>query len=368
MTDTAKRIIISGGGTGGHIFPAIAIANELMSRDAGTEILFVGARDRMEMERVPAAGYRIKGLPVAGFQRKLTLKNVRVILKLLQSLLMAKKIIAEFKPHVAIGVGGYASAPVLRSAARKGIPTVIQEQNSYAGVTNKLLARKAKLICVAYNNMERYFPKEKIVITGNPIRQDILEQVDINKARDFFHITHDKPVVLILGGSLGARSINDAVLDQINELGHLDATVIWQTGKLYYQQAREEAESHLQGNIKIYDFISRMDFAYALSQVVVSRAGAGTISEIQAVGKACILIPSPNVAEDHQTRNAKALTDKNAAILIKDPDAREKLIPQIKALTENKAHRDELAQNCGSMARPKAAQHIVNEIYKVLKW
>lgn len=368
MTNTTKRIIISGGGTGGHIFPAIAIANELMSRDAGTEILFVGARDRMEMERVPAAGYRIKGLPVAGFQRRLTGKNLLVILKLLQSLLMAKKIIAEFKPHVAIGVGGYASAPVLRSAARKGIPTVIQEQNSYAGVTNKLLARKAKLICVAYDNMERYFPKEKIVITGNPIRQDILEQIDKNKAREFFHITHEKPVVLILGGSLGARSINEAVLYHINELVNLDACIIWQTGKLYYQQAREKAESHLQDNIKIYDFISRMDFAYALSQVIVSRAGAGTISEIQAVGKACILIPSPNVAEDHQTRNAKALTDQNAAILIKDPEVRDKLIPQIKTLTENKVQRDELAKNCGSMARPMAAQHIVNEIYKVLEW
>ncbi|NBC83695.1 MAG: undecaprenyldiphospho-muramoylpentapeptide beta-N-acetylglucosaminyltransferase [Bacteroidetes bacterium] len=367
MSRQAKKIIISGGGTGGHIFPAISIANELRKREPETEILFVGAANRMEMDRVPAAGYEIVGLPVAGFQRKITLKNLVVIYKLFKSLRKAKKIISRFKPDVAIGVGGYASGPVLRMANSKGIPTVLQEQNSYAGVTNKLLAQKAKVICVAYSNMEKYFPKDKIVITGNPIRQDILYDINKIEARKHFDIPNEIPVVLILGGSLGARSINEAVLHNLEKLAQLNAHIIWQTGKLYFEQAGAMAQKTAHQNLKICDFIARMDLAYHISSIVVSRAGAGTISELQALGKACVLIPSPNVAEDHQTKNAQALVNQKAAIMVKDPEAKEKLLPQIEALLANKDMRDELAINCGKMGKPDAAKDIVDEIYKVLK-
>jgi len=367
MSKTNKHIIISGGGTGGHIFPALSIANELKARDPKIKILFVGAENRMEMERVPAAGYEIIGLPVAGFQRKLTLKNLQVIIKLFRSMRKAKKIITDFKPDMAIGVGGYASGPVLKQASRKGIPTLIQEQNSYAGVTNKLLARKAEKICVAYEDMERYFPAEKIVVTGNPIRQDILENIDQTEAKTHFGIKNNHPVVLILGGSLGARSINEAVLHHLEAFAKLNANIIWQTGKIYHEKAKESAEKHVHENVKIYDFISRMDLAYGLAQIVVSRAGAGTISELQALGKACILVPSPNVAEDHQTKNAMALVKKHAAALIIDQETKQKLFDKVRELILNRETADVLGKNCLKMGKPHAAKNIVDEIFKILE-
>jgi UDP-N-acetylglucosamine--N-acetylmuramyl-(pentapeptide) pyrophosphoryl-undecaprenol N-acetylglucosamine transferase len=361
-----KRVIISGGGTGGHIFPAISIANALMKIDPETEILFVGAEGRMEMEKIPAAGYRIIGLPVAGLYRSLTLKNFTVLVKLLKSLKKAKKVIKEFNPDVVVGVGGYASGPVLRQAGRMGIPTLIQEQNSYAGVTNKLLAKKASAICVAYDGMEKYFPKHKIIKTGNPVRQnyDDLKTLQ-NEALSFFNLKKEFPVVLVLGGSLGAGTINNSLSENINILRESDCQWLWQTGKYYFENVKALVSLSFGCNISVHGFINRMDYAYAAADVIVSRAGAGTISELCLVGKPVILIPSPNVAEDHQTRNAEALSEKNAAMLITDNKAVKTLVDEAIKLVSDKKRRDTYSLNILKMANRDADIRIAEEVLKL---
>jgi UDP-N-acetylglucosamine--N-acetylmuramyl-(pentapeptide) pyrophosphoryl-undecaprenol N-acetylglucosamine transferase len=361
-----KRVIISGGGTGGHIFPAISIANALRKIDPETEILFVGAEGRMEMEKVPAAGYSITGLPVAGLYRSLTLKNIGVILKLFKSLRIARRVIKEFNPDVVVGVGGYASGPVLRQAGIMGIPTLIQEQNSYAGVTNKLLAKKASVICVAYDGMEKYFPAGKIIKTGNPVRQNF---DDLEKLRDeaisFFGLKSDYPIVLVLGGSLGAGSINRGLAENIGKLRDSDCQWLWQTGKHYFENVKALVPVSFRGNISVHDFINRMDYAYAAADIIVSRAGAGTISELCLVGKPVILIPSPNVAEDHQTRNARALSDRDAAILITDGQAVKSLVNEAVGLVADSKKRMILSENIRKMAERDADIHIANEVIKL---
>ena len=363
-----ERIIISGGGTGGHIFPALSIADEIRKRFPDAEILFVGAIDRMEMKRVPAAGYRIIGLPVTGFPRKPGIKMLTFFVRLLKSNSMAKKIINQFKPQIAIGVGGFASGPLLRAAAKKKIPTLIQEQNSYAGITNKLLGKKAHTICVAYENMERYFPAEKIVLTGNPVREILLESLDNkHEALDYFGVNAGRKTILIVGGSLGAKSINQAVLENLREIGGADANIIWQTGSLYYEDIKKTVKNRKPDNLHINEFITRMDFAYSVADVVVSRAGAGTISELCLVGKVSVLIPSPNVAEDHQTKNAKALSERNAALLIPDSVINEKLFPEIFSLIKDEEKCRQLAKNIKQLAKPYATRQIVDEAEKLLR-
>lgn len=361
-----NRIIISGGGTGGHIFPAISIANALRKIEPETEILFVGAEGRMEMEKIPAAGYKIIGLPVAGLYRSFTLKNFPVLIKLLKSLYKAKKVIKEFGPDVVVGVGGYASGPVLRQAGRMGIPTLIQEQNSYAGVTNKLLAKKASAICVAYDGMQKYFPGEKIIKTGNPVRQnfDNLNSLK-DEALSFFNLKKEFPVILVLGGSLGAGSINNCLSGNVNRLRDSDCQWLWQTGKFYYENVKALVSLSFNGNISVHGFINRMDYAYAVADVIVSRAGAGTISELCLVGKPVILIPSPNVAEDHQTRNAEALSTKNAAVLITDNQACNTIIDEAIKLISDKAKRKMLSENILKMADRDADVRIAEEILKL---
>ena len=361
-----KRIIISGGGTGGHIFPAISIANALRKIDPETEILFVGAEGRMEMEKIPAAGYKIVGLPVAGLYRSFTLKNFSVLLKLLKSLKKAKKVIKDFGPDVVVGVGGYASGPVLRQAGRMGIPTLIQEQNSYAGVTNKLLSRRASAICVAYDGMEKYFPKEKIVRTGNPVRQNF-DNLDSLKeeALLIFNLKKEFPVILVLGGSLGAGTINNTLSENINKLRDSDCQWLWQTGKYYFENVKALVSLSFSGNIAVHGFINRMEYAYAAADIIVSRAGAGTISELCLVGKPVILIPSPNVAEDHQTRNAEALSTRNAAILIPDNKAAEILVDEAIKLVSDKSKRELLSSNILKMADKEADVRIAEEVLKL---
>jgi UDP-N-acetylglucosamine--N-acetylmuramyl-(pentapeptide) pyrophosphoryl-undecaprenol N-acetylglucosamine transferase len=361
-----KRIIISGGGTGGHIFPAISIANALRKIDAETEILFVGAEGRMEMEKIPAAGYRIIGLPVAGLYRSLTFKNFSVLIKLLKSLRKAKKVIRAFGPDVVVGVGGYASGPVLRQAGRMGIPTLIQEQNSYAGVTNKLLAKRASTICVAYDGMEKYFPSGKIIKTGNPVRQnfDNLKSLQ-DEALTYFNLKKEFPVILVLGGSLGAGSINTSLSDNINVLRDSDCQWLWQTGKYYFENVKALVSLSFSENISVHGFINRMDYAYAAADIIISRSGAGTISELCLVGKPVILIPSPNVAEDHQTRNAEALSTRNAALLIKDNMASETLVDEAIKLISDKSRRDLLSENILKMADRDADIRIAREILKL---
>jgi len=361
-----KRIIISGGGTGGHIFPAISVANALRHIDPGIEILFVGAEGRMEMEKVPAAGYKIIGLPVAGIQRKLTIKNITVAIKLFRSLRMAGKVIKEFKPDVVVGVGGYASGPVLRQAGRMGIPTLIQEQNSYAGVTNKLLAKRAAVICVAYDGMEKYFPAEKIIKTGNPVRQNFDNLKDIrNEAVSFFKLKQKFPVILVLGGSLGAGSINRCLSENIEMMKISDCQWLWQTGKNYYENVNALVSVSFCENISVHAFINRMDYAYAAADIIVSRAGAGTISELCLVGKPVILIPSPNVAEDHQTKNAMALSERDAAVLISDSKASETLVCEAIKLVANKKKKEMLSENILKMANRDADIRIAEEIIKL---
>lgn len=361
------RFIISGGGTGGHIFPAISIANALKESFPAAEILFVGAEGRMEMERVPAAGYPIEGLPVSGFDRKNMLRNVKVVWNLFRSLIKARKIIRRFKPDVAIGVGGYASAPVLRAASAFGVPSLIQEQNSYAGVTNKLLAKKAAVICVAYDDMQRFFPKEKIVKTGNPVRQDLFAVAPkLESAYQFFGLDPAKKTILIVGGSLGARTINQSVIAHLETLAAADVQVIWQTGKFYIEDAMKAYESYAAPHIIVTAFVSRMDFAYAVADLVISRAGASSVSELCLLAKPAILVPSPNVAEDHQTRNAMALVKNNAAIMIKDVDAREQMIPEALKLLENEEKMSGLSENILNLAEPNSAQRIVEEVKKLL--
>lgn len=361
---SSKRFIISGGGTGGHIFPALSIAAAIEKQLPEAEILFVGAEGRMEMESVPAAGYRIIGLPVAGFDRRNLLKNISVLWKLRMSLHKAGRIIRDFNPHIAIGVGGFASGPVLRMASRRGIPTLLQEQNSYAGLTNKLLAKKARLICVAWEGMEKYFPAEKILLTGNPVRQTF-ENLDPlrEKALQHFGLQADKPVLLVLGGSLGARTINESLL-ACRPAADAGVQVLWQSGKLYYERLRQEVKA-AEKHIHLTDFITRMDYAYAVADVIISRAGAGTISELCLVGKPVILVPSPNVAEDHQTRNAMALTEKQAARMVRDAEALEKLVPEALQLIKDTAESALLSKNIKTMALRDAADRIAAEAIKL---
>jgi UDP-N-acetylglucosamine--N-acetylmuramyl-(pentapeptide) pyrophosphoryl-undecaprenol N-acetylglucosamine transferase len=361
-----KRVIISGGGTGGHIFPAISIANALRKIDPETEILFVGAEGRMEMEKVPAAGYKIIGLPVAGLHRSFTPKNFLVLVKLFKSLGKAKKVIKEFKPDVVVGVGGYASGPVLRQAGRMGIPTLIQEQNSYAGVTNKLLAKRASVICVAYDGMEKYFPSGKIIKTGNPVRQnfDNLNSLQ-DEAMDFFNLKKEFPVVLVLGGSLGAGTINKSLSENINKLRDSECQWLWQTGKYYFENVKTLVSLSFGGNISVHGFINRMDYAYSVADVIVSRAGAGTISELCLVGKPVILIPSPNVAEDHQTKNAEALSKQDAAMLITDKQAVKCLVDEVIRLIADWKRRKIFSENILKMADREADMRIAQEVLKL---
>lgn len=363
MEKRKYRILISGGGTGGHIFPALSIAGALKQR-IDAEILFVGAENRMEMEKVPAAGYEIKGLPVAGFNRRNPLKNIGVLLKLRKSMVMARRIVQEFRPDIAIGVGGYASGPTLRAAQKAGIPTLLQEQNSYAGVTNRLLSKKADRICVAYDGMERFFPAGKIVKTGNPVRQALMEKSDCMSARRSFGLDTDKPTVLVVGGSLGARTLNLAMEAGVKKLSDLGIQVIWQTGKNFGERG-PAASAGLSG-VTATKFITDMAKGYAAADLVVSRAGAGSISEIELLGKPSILVPSPNVAEDHQTRNARALSDAGAALMLPDAEAGEKLIPLIINTISSGKRLSEISAAVKRMALPGSAGLIADEVMKLI--
>lgn len=361
------HIIISGGGTGGHIFPALSIANAIKAIRPDAEILFVGAEGRMEMQRVPAAGYKIIGLPVAGFDRKNLLKNFSVIVKLIRSQMMARKIIKDFNPHVAVGVGGYASGPTLKMAGAMGIPTLIQEQNSYAGVTNKLLAAKAEKICVAYPGMERFFDKNKIIMTGNPVRQGLLDcKMSKEEAIKSFGLDPNKKTILIVGGSLGARTLNNCVMHAMDDIKQSGVQFIWQTGKFYIEEARKcYSNAGSPEMLHTTDFISDMNAAYTAADLVVSRAGAGSISEFCLLGKPVILVPSPNVAEDHQTKNAMALVDKDAAIYIKDSEAEEKLIKTAIELAGDEAKLEALSTNIKKLAFHNSADIIAQEVCKL---
>ncbi len=363
------RVIISGGGTGGHIFPAISIANALMQKDSNTEILFVGAEGKMEMEKVPAAGYKIIGLPVRGFQRKLTFQNISFFYKLLVSIVKARKIIKSFNPDIVVGVGGFASGPILRAATRMNIPTLIQEQNSYAGVTNKILGNKVNKICVAYENMERFFPKEKIVFTGNPVRQDLIDTTGKKHEEALLHfgLQGNKKTILVIGGSLGARTINNSIEGGLSKIAEHKLQLIWQTGKEYIYNAKESAAKYNNDGFKVIDFISRMDLAYSIADVVISRAGASTISELCIVKKPSILVPSPNVAEDHQTKNAMALFKNDAAMMITDAEAPEKLVDEVIRLLKDEFLINVYRDNCGKMAVTNSAEKIANEIISIIE-
>ena len=359
------KFILSGGGTGGHIYPAIAIANELKLRFPDAEFLFVGAKDKMEMQKVPQAGYKIKGLWIAGLQRKLTLQNLMFPFKLTSSLWVSRKIIKAFKPSVVIGTGGFASGPLLQMANMLKIPTLIQEQNSYPGITNKLLSKKANAICVAYENLERFFPKDKIVLTGNPVRQDLLE-IDSkrNEALKHFNLDPNKKTLLVLGGSLGARRLNQLIEKEIYNFVSKDIQIIWQCGKLYYQDYKHFSDEEL---IQVVAFIDRMDLVYAAADFIISRAGASSVSELCLVGKPVIFIPSPNVAEDHQTKNAMAIVDKNGAILIKESELDSSFEPIFSNLISNENLQKELSENIKKLAKPNATKDIVEEIVKLIK-
>ncbi|MDR1259352.1 MAG: undecaprenyldiphospho-muramoylpentapeptide beta-N-acetylglucosaminyltransferase [Tannerellaceae bacterium] len=362
------RIIISGGGTGGHIFPAISIANVIKERFPEAEILFVGAHDRMEMERVPAAGYRIVGLPVSGLNRANLLKNVKVVARLIKSLRLAYKIVREFKPDIAIGVGGYAAGPTLWVAAKRRIPILIQEQNSYAGVTNKLLAKKAARICVAYEGMERFFPAGRIIITGNPVRTD-LEKRSGQKAEalTFWNLSPGEKIILVLGGSLGARTLNNSIMKHLDTLLDSGVQLIWQTGRFYHAEVCKSMKKYKDTSaIRCVEFIARMDYAYASADLVVSRAGAGTISELCLLAKPVVLVPSPNVAEDHQTKNAMALVEKDAAILVSDKDAENILVDRALEVVADDKRLAALSDAIAPMARRHSAGRIVDEVIRVI--
>jgi len=364
------RIIVSGGGTGGHIFPAISIANALRARcPESMKILFVGAESRMEMERVPAAGYEIVGLPIRGFDRAHLLNNIKTLYMLTKSMFKARRIVKDFKPQVAVGVGGYASGPLLRAAASLGVPTVIQEQNSYAGVTNKLLAAKATKICVAYPNMERFFPKGKILLTGNPVRQDLLEGENLKQqGLEYYKLDPNKKTLLIVGGSLGARTINESVMGHIDELEAAeDIQVIWQTGKYYYKQILERLNDRKLHHVQIHEFVNQMNYAYAVADLIISRAGASSISELCLLQKAVILVPSPNVAEDHQTQNALALVKEDAAVMIRDSDAGNELIQKALELIQQPEVLKKLSKNIFGLAQQNSAGRIADEILKLIK-
>ncbi|GAA4886560.1 undecaprenyldiphospho-muramoylpentapeptide beta-N-acetylglucosaminyltransferase [Flaviramulus aquimarinus] len=359
------KIILSGGGTGGHIYPAIAIANELKSRFPDAEFLFVGANDRMEMEKVPQAGYDIKGLWISGIQRRLTLKNLSFPFKVISSLWKARKIIKSFKPNVAIGTGGFASGPLLQMAAYYNIPSLIQEQNSYPGITNKLLSKKAKKICVAYDGLERFFPKEKIIKTGNPVRQGLLD-ID-NKtveAKDFFNLKHGKHTLLVIGGSLGSRRINELIEKELDFFDTQNVQILWQCGKLYYQQYKIYNNTN---NVQVFEFLNNMDYAYAAADMVISRAGASSVSELCIVGKPVIFIPSPNVAEDHQTKNAMAIVENHAALLIKEEDLEADFENNFLQLVASPEKQKELGQNIKKIALINATKDIVDEVEKLLE-
>lgn len=360
------RVIVSGGGTGGHIFPAVSIANAIKELRPEAKILFVGALGRMEMQRVPAAGYEIKGLPIQGFDRKNLLKNVKVLFKIWKSQRMAKKIIKDFRPQVAVGVGGYASGPLLNQAAAMGIPCLIQEQNSYAGVTNKLLAKKAAKICVAYEGMERFFPAGKILLTGNPVRQQLLKTtITREDAVRSFGFDPSLKTVLIVGGSLGARTINDSVMQNMRLIRHSNVQFIWQTGKYYHAEIMEQLRGQQIPNLTVTDFISDMGAAYKAADLVVSRAGAGSISEFSLLGMPVILVPSPNVAEDHQTKNALALVNKQAALYVKDVEAPKLLLPLAVDTVKNDTLLQSLSENIRKMALPASAEIIAKEVIKL---
>jgi UDP-N-acetylglucosamine--N-acetylmuramyl-(pentapeptide) pyrophosphoryl-undecaprenol N-acetylglucosamine transferase len=357
------RFILSGGGTGGHIYPAIAIANELKVRYPDAEFLFVGAKDRMEMEKVPQAGYSIEGLWISGLQRKLSFKNLMFPFKVISSLIKAANIVRKFKPHAVVGTGGFASGPLLKVASGKGIPCVLQEQNSFAGITNKLLAEKVAKICVAYDGMEKFFPKDKIVRTGNPVRGDLVSLSD-NKteALDFFGLGAGKTTLLVLGGSLGARRINMLVERNLPFFKEQGIQLVWQSGKLYY----EEYKKYESDDVKVVPFLNRMDFAYGVADIIISRAGAGSVSELCIVGKPVIFVPSPNVAEDHQTKNAQSLVDKDAAIMIKEMELDKKFGTVFLDLVNNEALGKKLGANIKNLAMPNATREIVDEIEKLL--
>ena len=362
------KYLISGGGTGGHIFPAISIANALKQIDPHCEVLFIGAEGHMEMERVPAAGYNIEGLKVEGLDRQHLLRNVKVICNLLSSLPKARRIIKNFKPDVAVGVGGYASAAALLVAKSMNIPIVLQEQNGFAGVANKLLAKKAEKICVAYSGMERFFPADKIILTGNPIRQNLFNpELDKNEAYAAFGFKNNIPTLLVMGGSLGAMTINNGMIKGLKQFAQAGVQVIWQTGKRYFADAKKAFDKNPCSNVLVTDFISRMDYAYAIADVVVARAGASTISELTFLGKPAILIPSPNVAEDHQTHNAMALANQNAAICLPDKEAEEKLAPLAIDLLLDDERKSSIAENSKKMAQNDSALRIANEIVKLCK-
>ncbi|MDY4890371.1 MAG: undecaprenyldiphospho-muramoylpentapeptide beta-N-acetylglucosaminyltransferase [Prevotella sp.] len=365
--DNELRVIISGGGTGGHIFPAVSIANAIRALRPDAKILFVGALGRMEMQRVPAAGYEIKGLPICGFDRRNLLRNIKVLYKIIKSQRMAKQIIRDFKPMVAVGVGGYASGPTLNQAAAMGIPCLIQEQNSYAGVTNKLLARKAKRICVAYDDMERFFPAEKIIKTGNPVRQTLLDnKITKEEARKTMGLDPSRKTILLVGGSLGARTVNESVMAHLDTIRNSDIQFIWQTGKYYSDEiARRLSQEEACPNLTVTDFISDMAVAYSAADLVVSRAGASSISEFCLIGKPVILVPSPNVAEDHQTKNAMALVNRQAAICIKDAEATDKLIETAITTVNNPDTLASLSENILKLALPNSADIIAKEVIKL---
>lgn len=357
------NIIISGGGTGGHIYPAIAIANEIKVRYPEANILFVGAKDKMEMEKVPQAGYDIKGLWISGIQRRLTIKNLLFPFKLLSSLWKSYRIITKFKPDVAIGTGGFASGPTLIMANKKGIPTLIQEQNSYPGITNKLLSKKAGKICVAYENLERFFPENKIIKTGNPVRQDLLFiHAKNEEGKEFFELDKTKKTILILGGSLGARKINQLIESNLNFFKEQQVQLIWQCGKLYFEEYKKYNEIE---NVQVHQFLNRMDLAYAAADFIVSRAGASSVSELCIVGKPTIFIPSPNVAEDHQTKNAKSIADKHGAILVKEKEL-DTFPIVLETLLKDKGKQQSLSENINELALPNATSDIVNEIEKLI--
>ena len=358
------KFIISGGGTGGHIYPAIAIANELKTRFPKAEFLFVGAQDKMEMQKVPQAGYPIKGLWIAGLQRKLTLQNLLFPVKLISSLLKSRAIIKSFKPDVVVGTGGFASGPLLQMANSMNISTLIQEQNSYPGITNKLLSKKANKICVAYENLERFFPKEKMILTGNPVRQDLIDIVSKREeAIKFFNLDPSKKTLLVLGGSLGARRVNQLVEKELSFFDSLNVQIIWQCGKFYL----DEYKKYDSNNVQVLAFIDRMDLVYAAADFVISRAGASSVSELSIVGKPVIFIPSPNVAEDHQTKNAKSIVDKNGALLIKESELDEKFETILSDLVSNKNLQKQLSENIKKLAKVNATKDIVDEIVKLIK-
>lgn len=359
------KIILSGGGTGGHIYPAISIANELKRRYPDAEFLFVGAKDKMEMEKVPQAGYKIEGLWISGIQRKLTLKNLSFPFKLISSLFQSRKIIKQFKPDVAIGTGGFASGPLLQVAVSKGIPSLIQEQNSYPGITNKILSKKANKICVAYDGLERFFPENKLIKTGNPVRQDLLELDNKSvEAKDFFKLRHNKNTLLVLGGSLGSKRINELIESKLEFFQTQNVEIIWQCGKLYYNQYKNYNQLDL---VQVHAFLNRMDMAYAAADVIISRAGASSVSELCIVGKPVIFIPSPNVAEDHQTKNANAVVEKGGAMLIQEADLEVDFENKFSQVVNSKEKQEELGENIRKLALVNATKDIADEVEKLLE-